>query len=69
MLHAGIREGKGPRPCRIFAQEGIIGTFGSTCAPRLSLRIGAQLFDKPLFGIGVSLNLSHLVLPRQGYQI
>ena len=69
MLHAGIREGEGRRFCRIFAQEGVVGTFGSAFAPRLSLRIGAQLLDKPLLGIRISLNLSHLVLPHQGYQI
>lgn len=69
MLHAGIREREGPRFCRIFAQEGFVGAFRSAFAPRLSLRIGAQLFNKPLLGIDIPLNLSHLVLPHQGYQI
>ena len=69
MLHAGIREGEGPRFCRIFAQEGVVGAFGSSRSLRLPLRIGSQLFYKPLLGIGISLNLSHLVLPHQGYQI
>ena len=69
MLHPGIREREGARSCRIFAQERIVGTFGSACAPRLPLGVGAQLFDKPLLGIGVSLNLSRLFLLDQGYQI
>jgi hypothetical protein len=33
------------------------------------LGIDAQLFDEPLFGVDMSLNLSHLVLPYQGYQV
>lgn len=68
MLNPGIGEGEGPRSCRIFAQERIVRTIGSPCVPRLSLRIHAQLVDEPLLGVGMSLNLSHLVLPYQGYQ-
>lgn len=63
-----IRKGDGTRPGGIGAKERIVRTLRHSLSPRLPLRIGAQLFDKPLLGIDVSFNLSCLSLPDRRYQ-
>jgi hypothetical protein len=44
------------------------GHSGVLTPARLPLRIGAQLLDKPLLGIGVPSNVSRLFLSDHGYQ-
>ena len=65
---AGIGKGDGSRSCRISAEKGIVRTLRGPCSPRLPLRVGAQLFDKPLLGIDLCFNRSPLSPRKHWYQ-
>jgi len=65
---ARIGKGEGSRSRCVSAEKGIVGTLRGSCPPRLPLRIGAQLLDKPLLGIDLCFNRSRLSPRRHWYQ-